>query len=87
MASGFGDEDMTCSARFEAYTEIGDHIPRILPCYHTLCEKCIRQLILHKKLECPECRANHEAKHGPTVLSKINTFSLTSGGKQKLKKL
>ena len=77
MASNFGEEDMSCSVCFEPYTEIGEHIPRILPCYHTLCEKCIRQLILHKKLQCPECRANHEAKHGPTSF-KQNKYILTN---------
>ena len=77
MASNFGDEDMSCSVCFEPYTEIGEHIPRILPCYHTLCENCIRQLILRKKLECPECRTNHEAKHGPTTF-KQNKYIVTN---------
>ena len=77
MASNFGDEDMSCSVCFEPYSEIGEHIPRILPCYHTLCEKCTRQLILHEKLECPECRTKHEAKHGPTSF-KQNKYIVTN---------
>ena len=77
MASNFGDEDMSCSVCFELYSEIGNHVPRILPCYHSLCEKCIRQLISHKKLECPECRSKHEAKHGSTSF-KQNKYILTN---------
>ena len=56
------DDDLTnCSVCFELYAENGDHVPRILPCFHTLCEKCIKQLFRGRSLTCPECRIVHGA--------------------------
>ena len=42
----------------------GDHVPRILPCSHTLCEVCLEILIRENKLDCPECRVKYEATSG-----------------------
>ena len=54
---------LSCVVCLEGFEENGDHIPRLLPCTHTLCEACVKQLIRTQKLECPECRAKHEAKN------------------------
>ena len=51
----FGDFQ-SCQVCFEDFEENGDHLPRILPCHHTLCHKCVGQLIRNNRLECPECR-------------------------------
>ena len=51
----------SCVVCLEEFEEDGDHIPRLLPCTHTLCEICLKQLIRSNKIECPECRAKHEA--------------------------
>ena len=56
------DHFLSCVVCLEDFEEDGDKIPRLLPCTHTLCEACIKQLIRNQKLECPECRAKHEAK-------------------------
>ena len=53
----------SCVVCLEDYDEDGNHIPRLLPCTHTLCENCIKQLIRNQRLECPECRAKHDAKN------------------------
>ena len=45
----------------EDFEEAGDHVPRILPCSHSLCEKCLIQLIQGKFVNCPECRKRHKA--------------------------
>ena len=45
----------------EYFEESGDHVPRILPCSHNLCEKCLIQLIQGKYVHCPECRNKHRA--------------------------
>ena len=42
----------------------GEHVPRLLPCSHTLCESCLEILIREDKLDCPECRVKHEATSG-----------------------
>ena len=50
-----------CQICFEDFEEDGTHVPRLLPCTHSLCHTCIGQLIQGNKIECPECRKNHEA--------------------------
>ena len=59
---------LSCQVCLEEYGEDGDHVPRLLPCTHTVCESCIKQLISDKKLNCPECRTKHEAE------SDVKTF-------------
>ena len=63
MAEG-GDDLTNCPVCFEEYAEIGDHIPKILPCSHSLCQKCLEVLIRNYKIDCPECRVKHEATSG-----------------------
>ena len=53
---------LSCQVCFEDFEEDGDHVPRLLPCTHTLCHTCIGQLIQEGTIECPECREKHEAK-------------------------
>ena len=62
-------EILCCSVCLEDYEEDGDHIPRLLPCTHTLCEACIKHLIKDNKLECPECRKQHKASNGEKSFS------------------
>ena len=52
-----------CPVCLVDYTEDGDNIPRILPCFHTACESCIKILIQINTLKCPECRTIHEAEN------------------------
>ena len=59
-----GDDLTNCPVCFEDYTEDGDHIPRILPCSHSLCEGCLEVLLRGKKIDCPECREKHVAGRG-----------------------
>ena len=54
---------LSCQVCFEEFTEDGAHVPRLLPCTHTLCHSCIGRMIQDRKLECPECRVKHEAKN------------------------
>ncbi len=56
------DHSAECSVCFEEFEEIGDHVPRILPCSHTLCHNCIK-VLLHGglQIECPECKKQHPA--------------------------
>ena len=66
---------MMCSICREAFDESYDHIPRVLPCGHTFCTKCLGNLfaldssssiIRHNArtttgscIKCPNCRATH----------------------------
>ena len=55
MASNF-DDLTTCPVCWVDYTETGDHVPRILPCHHSVCEVCIGTLLKNETIACPECR-------------------------------
>ena len=55
---------LSCTVCLEDYKSDGAHIPRLLPCTHTLCETCIRELIRYNRLVCPECRKVQEATKG-----------------------
>ena len=63
---------LSCQICLEDFEETGDFVPRILPCSHTLCEKCMKVLIGHSpkgdRLECPECRRKH------AVVDNVRTF-------------
>ena len=48
-----------CSICWEKYEKQGDKIPKLLPCSHTVCLQCTRQLIENSKLNCPECRTKN----------------------------
>ena len=56
-------ETLTCPVCFEEFEENGDHVPRLLPCSHTLCHTCIGQWIRQNRLECPTCRMKHKARN------------------------
>ena len=48
---------LSCGVCLEQYKESAPHMPRILPCAHTLCERCLIQLLGGGAvLKCPECR-------------------------------
>ena len=63
MASSL-EYTFTCQVCFEEFEETGNHVPRLLPCTHTLCETCMGKLIRGDKLKCPECRQTHPATRG-----------------------
>ena len=53
---------LQCQVCFEEFEEDGKHVPRILPCSHTLCHTCIGHVIQRNRIQCPECREKHEVK-------------------------
>ena len=59
-----GDDINNCPVCLDVYEENGDHVPRILPCGFTLCDKCIGRLLQGKSLDCPECRIRHDVVNG-----------------------
>ena len=58
------DDLTSCPVCFEDFTESGLQVPRILPCFHTLCEQCLEHLLKKNSMECPECRHKHKAPRG-----------------------
>ena len=60
---------LTCQICLEDFEETGEYVPRILPCHHSLCEKCLKELIEMNFVECPECRKRHRV-----VDNEVKTF-------------
>ena len=51
-----------CEICMEVFKEQGDLTPRILPCNHILCERCLIILVsANAILRCPECGVQHPA--------------------------
>ena len=52
---------ITCPLCSSRYSETGAHVPRMLPCTHTVCGMCIGQEIKRETcLVCRECGKKHE---------------------------
>ena len=49
-------ECVVCLEMFQDQTEF---IPKLLPCSHTLCFGCLKQLTRESQIQCPECRKIH----------------------------
>ena len=58
------DDTTFCPVCFEEFKETGDHVPRLLPCTHTLCHKCICDLLSENILTCPQDTLVHSAENG-----------------------
>ena len=64
MADNHVDGLTNCPVCYEEYLESGDFVPRILPCHHSVCERCVKALLKDSRLTCPECRKKHHATAG-----------------------
>ena len=53
-----------CPGCFDAYTASGSHVPRLLPCGHSLCEGCIDNLITIGRIRCPKDGKKFESTTG-----------------------
>ena len=69
------DECTSCPVCFEDYQESGDCVPRLLPCSHTLCDKCVGKLLNGKKITCPTDRQTFEV-HGESCKFPQNNYIL-----------
>ena len=58
------DDTFSCPICLEDYEITGDKLPRIFPCNHTACAKCIPSLIRNAELVCPKCRKKHGVTNG-----------------------
>ncbi|XP_078610746.1 tripartite motif-containing protein 3-like [Branchiostoma floridae x Branchiostoma japonicum] len=62
IAEDFDDEFLTCSICLNLYED-----PKLLPCFHTYCQKCLEELANNstgfsrgRRFKCPECRTDVE---------------------------
>ena len=74
-----------CSICFEKYQEEGEKCPKLLPCSHTLCLQCLEQLVNQggRRLQCPECRENHQLPAGGVRAFNTNRYILEALAKEK----
>ena len=63
MADG---ENLTvCPVCSRDYQTEGKHVPRILACFHTVCEGCIKgKLDTERIFQCPQYGTKHSAENG-----------------------
>ena len=59
------DPNTNCTACFRAYGDVRGRVPRMLPCYHTCCERCVWKHTRWNSVRCPQCETKHPAQHGP----------------------
>ena len=57
------DDTIECPVCYETF-DIERTIPRLLPCTHTVCEKCLSELLRGQVIICPQCRKKHKAESG-----------------------
>ena len=75
--------NLKCSICLELFND-----PRLLPCLHTYCLKCLQGLVNDQKsdLSCPQCRAKHKIPKGGvgsylcdlSILSELETAKATT---------
>lgn len=53
-------ECYVCKENFDDY----DHIPRILPCLHCVCEECLEKIKTQDSVDCQECNESHSIPNG-----------------------
>ena len=59
---------------FESYEETGDHLPRLLPCTHTLCHTCVSAMIHCNTLVCHRINRHMLSLMVLQASIKIDTF-------------
>ncbi|XP_063675767.1 RING finger protein nhl-1-like [Bolinopsis microptera] len=67
------EDEVTCPVCMDRFTVTGDHVPRILPCHHTVCHMCLmgisradnQQVTFY--LKCPSCRNQAEVPNGEII--------------------
>ena len=53
-----------CPVCFHDYKFEGEHVPRILVCFHTVCEGCIRNKLWQVgSFQCPQCGTKHSSEN------------------------
>ena len=81
--------NLKCSICLDLFSD-----PRVLPCLHTYCLKCLQGLVNKEKsdLSCPQCRAKHEIPKGDmasylrdlSILPELETAKATTKKKSKM---
>ena len=77
------DDTTNCPVCYDTFDmeKIG---PRILPCSHTTCERCMSELIRNDNcVVCPQCRKKYKAENGVTEFPQNKyIFKLLQGRKE-----
>ncbi|XP_061488609.1 E3 ubiquitin-protein ligase TRIM56-like [Rhineura floridana] len=62
------EDFLTCKICYDLYV-----VPKILPCLHSYCQRCLELLVENGTIQCPECRLQTEVPGGSASL-KTNFF-------------
>ena len=77
LTQDVNEQLLSCPICAEPYSGTGDRVPKILPCYHGLCEKCLNQLPAKSRnitIQCPTCRQVSEVPVSGGVSSLPNNY-------------
>ena len=94
MEAMAGEENFAeCPLCFCPYEVEGEHVPCILPCFHSVCRQCIREDSCQESgFECPECgKASviQKIQRNEYIISQMKKFAVSSSklehGCEKLK--
>ena len=68
------EEELTCTVCLGTFVE-----PKVLPCLHTYCKKCIKRLVKKgsTKVVCPQCREEHVLPGGEAE-NLLTSFTFTN---------
>ena len=77
-----------CPICLEPFYSEGKNVPRLLPCTHSFCEKCVEDILERNAdcdvFECPECKEKHTVRHGITTFPE-NRYLLPAIRRQNIK--
>ena len=75
MASDNINDNTNCPVCYEEF-DLNQHIPRIFPCFDTICESCIIKFLRQRQhqLTCPQCRAVHQTWNKGVKAFKQNKY-------------
>ena len=71
------DVDVTrCLVCSEMYQSDGHHVPMLLPCTHSVCERCLKKKLFKRRnnFDCPQCGVSHSTQDGTSKNSYIITY-------------
>ena len=75
-------DDTECAVCFEEF-----QTPKILPCNHTFCLKCLEKLELQKRITCPKCSKKHNVpdRGAQSFMENPHAMALVAAKKVSLK--
>eukprot|EP00210_Caulerpa_lentillifera_P004049 g3862.t1 len=77
---------MTCDICYKRFTVDGEHVPKLLPCGHSYCSKCLASITNNSTtIACPNCRIRFDITNSNTLPKNFKLIEVIEEEKQKVK--